>query len=55
MIRDGRRLAKNAHWLLGADWETLLTRPLDEVGETLGIEPIDDYPVQRSEGAPALA
>lgn len=55
MIRDGRRLAKNAHWLLGADWETLLTRLLDEVRETLGIVSIDDYPVQRSEGAAVLA
>lgn len=52
IIRDGWRLAKNAHWLPGADWETLLTRPLDAVGETLGIEPIDDYSVQRSEGSP---
>lgn len=55
IIRDGWRRAKNAHWLPGADWETLLTRLLDEVRETLGIVSIDDYPVQRSEGAAVLA
>ena len=55
MIRDGWRRAKHAAWLPGADWEWLLTRPLDEVRETLGVVPIGDYPVQRSQGAPAIA
>jgi len=55
MIRDGYKRAKQASWLPGADWEVLLERPLDEVRETLGVVPAEEYPVLRSEGAPALA
>ena len=55
MIRDGWRRARAAEWLPGADWESLLERPLDEVRQTLGVVPTEDYPAMRSEGAPALA
>ena len=55
MIRDGYRCAKKASWLPGADWETLLERPLDEVRETLGVVPVDSYEALRSTGAPAVA
>ncbi len=55
MIRDGYRRAKNASWLPGADWETLLTRPLDEVRRTLGVVPVEAYSELRSEAAPTLA
>ena len=55
MIRDGWRRARNAQWLPAADWEALLERPLSEVRETLGVVPAPEYPVMRSEGAPALA
>ncbi len=55
MIRDGFRRAKRASWLPGADWETLLERPLDEVRETLGVVPVGDYTALRSTGAPATA
>ena len=55
LIRDGYRRARDASWLPGADWENLLGRPLDEVRETLGVVPVGDYPVLRSEAAPALA
>jgi ubiquinone biosynthesis protein COQ4 len=55
LIRDGYRRARNAAWLPGADWEALLERPLDEVRDTLGVAPVGDYPVLRSEAAPALA
>lgn len=55
MIRDGWRRARHAAWLPAADWEALLERPLSEVRESLGVVPTDDYPVMRSEGAPALA
>ncbi len=55
MIRDGWRRARDAEWLPAADWEALLERPLSEVRETLGVVPTDEYPVLRSEGAPALA
>jgi len=37
-IREGFRLGKAAKGLPGADWETLLTRPLEEVRRELGIK-----------------
>ena len=55
MIRDGWRRARDAEWMPAADWEALLERPLEEVRQTLGVVPTEDYPVMRSEGAPALA
>lgn len=55
MIRDGYRRSGNASWLPGADWEALLSQPLDEVRKTLGVVPVESYAALRSEGAPALA
>jgi ubiquinone biosynthesis protein COQ4 len=55
MIRDAYRRAKNSSWLPGADWQTLLERPLDEVRETLGVVPVESYGGLRSAGAPAVA
>jgi ubiquinone biosynthesis protein COQ4 len=55
LIRDGLRRAKRAEWLPGADWEALLERPLEEVRQTLRVEPVGDYDGVRSQGAPALA
>jgi ubiquinone biosynthesis protein COQ4 len=55
MIRDGYRRSRNAARLPSADWETLLSRPLDEVRRTLGVVPVESYAELRSEGAPALA
>ncbi|MFK7894868.1 MAG: Coq4 family protein [Myxococcota bacterium] len=55
VIREGYRLAKQSNWLPGADWEALLPLPLDEARARLGIVPVSDYPVFRSEGAPAVA
>jgi len=55
MIRDGYRRSKKASWLPSADWETLLSRPLDEVRRTLGVVPVESYEALRSEGAPILA
>jgi ubiquinone biosynthesis protein COQ4 len=54
-IRDGYRRSRNAAWLPSADWETLLSRPLDEVRKTLGVVPVESYAELRSEGAPVLA
>lgn len=54
VIRDGFRRSKKADWLPGADWEALLPLPLDEARAILRIEPVGEYPVFRSEGAPAL-
>jgi ubiquinone biosynthesis protein COQ4 len=55
MIRDGFRRSGRAEWLPGADWEALLERPLEEVRATLGVEPVGEYRVVRSEAAPAIA
>ncbi len=55
MIRDGYRRAKATAWLPGADWEALLERPLEEVRQTLRVEPIGAYSELRSDGAPLLA
>ena len=55
LIRDGFSRSGRAAWLPGADWEALLERPLDEVRSTLGVEPVGEYRIVRSEGAPAIA
>lgn len=55
MIRDGFRRSGRAEWLPGADWEALLERPLEEVRATLGVKPVGEYRVVRSEAAPAIA
>lgn len=36
-IREGFRLGKRAQWLAAADWEYLLTQPLDAVRAELGV------------------
>jgi len=54
LIRGGFRRAKNVQWLPGADWEALLERPLSEVRRSLGIVPVEPYPVLRSAGAPVV-
>lgn len=38
-VREGYRLGKQAKWLPAADWEHLLTRPIDEVRQTLNCLP----------------
>ena len=42
-------------WLTDADFESLLTLPLDRVREMYDIEPGIPYTPIRSSGAPALA
>lgn len=42
-VREGYRLGKSATWLPGADWETLLSRPLDEVRAELNLGPLIHY------------
>lgn len=37
ILREALRRAKHAAWLPAADWETLLTQPLDEVRRQLGV------------------
>jgi ubiquinone biosynthesis protein COQ4 len=36
-LMEGFRVGKQAAWLPAADWETLLTLPLEEVRKTLNI------------------
>ena len=55
MIREGYRRGKAAAWLPGQDWEALLSRPLAEVRQELGLGDPPVYDEVRSEGAPALA
>jgi ubiquinone biosynthesis protein COQ4 len=40
---DGYRRGRRARFLWGADWQSLLERPLDEVRRDLGIEPVGSY------------
>ena len=55
MIRQAYRRGKQAAWLPGADWEQLLSRPLDEVRRDLGLQDLPVYQELRStEGRRAL-
>lgn len=54
-VWEGYRHGKQAHWLLGEDWDALLHQPIDEVRARLNIrEPIAYRRAQRELGA-ALA
>lgn len=48
MIREGYRRGRKANWLPGADWETLLARPLDQVRAELALEELPAYEEMRS-------
>lgn len=43
VLREGFRTGAKAQWLPAADWETLLTRPLSEVRETLTMPAPEHY------------
>ena len=43
-IFEGYRRGRAAGWLIGADWETLLSRPVEEVRSQFGIKPAVYYP-----------
>ena len=43
-VREAWRLGGKAGWLAGQDWEALLSRPLAEVRQMLGIQPPVIYP-----------
>ena len=54
-IRRGYGRGRRAAWLPGADWETLLGRPLDDVRAELGLGALPEYAEVRStEGELAL-
>ncbi|MDE1172514.1 MAG: Coq4 family protein [Parvibaculaceae bacterium] len=42
-VLEGHRLGRKAQWMPAADWEHLLTRPLAEVRQTLGLTPPVQY------------
>lgn len=44
----GFRAGRRAQWLPAADWEHLLTLPLDEVRERLGVSTPPVYPEMRA-------
>jgi ubiquinone biosynthesis protein COQ4 len=48
MIRQAYKRGRRAAWLPGADWETLLARPLDEVREELDLLDLPVYDEVRS-------
>lgn len=55
MIRQAYKRGRQAVWLPGADWETLLPRPLDDVRSELGLQDLPVYEELRSrEGDRAL-
>lgn len=43
-IFEGYRRGRAAKWLIGADWEVLLSRPLAEIRKEFGIRPAKHYP-----------
>ncbi len=56
LIRQGLRRGRAARWLVDADWETLLSRPLSEVREHFGSgEPADYTPLWSQEARAATS
>ena len=48
LIRDAYRRGRKASWLPGADWESMLARPIDEVRAELGLQDLPVYEEMRS-------
>ena len=55
MIRHGFRRGWRARWVVDAEWEKLMSCPLDQVRERLKLGPPPVYEAIRFEGAPRLA
>ncbi len=53
-FRNGLRRGRKAKWIVGADWEALLSMPLDQVRRLYDIDEMPAYEVVRSAGAPKL-
>jgi ubiquinone biosynthesis protein COQ4 len=43
-IFEGYRRGRRAKWLIGADWEALLSRPVEEIREEFAVRPASYYP-----------
>jgi ubiquinone biosynthesis protein COQ4 len=43
-ISEGYRRGRNAKWLIGADWETLLSHPVEAIREQFKVKPARYYP-----------
>jgi len=43
-IFEGYRRGRNAKWLVGADWEALLSRPVEEIRQQFAVMPARHYP-----------
>lgn len=55
LIRQGFRRGRQARWLVAADWEALLTRPLAEVRKDFSLNEPEPYVPLWSSGAPTAA
>jgi len=55
VMREGFRRGRRAAWLPAADWEALLSLPLEAAREKLGLETPPAYVPVRSAGAPVAA
>ena len=44
VIFEGYRRGRRAHWLIGADWETLLSRSVEEIRQQYAVPPAYYYP-----------
>ena len=57
-IFEGYRRGRSAGWLIGADWEALLGRPVEAIREQFAVRPASVYPLitaslRRGDGAAA--
>jgi ubiquinone biosynthesis protein COQ4 len=55
LVRTAFRRGRRSTWLVDRDWEALLSRPIDDLRDELGVGPPPAYEQVRSAGAPALA
>ena len=53
--QDGETRRATARWVVDAEWEKLMSCPLDQVRERLKLGPPPVYEAIRFEGAPRLA
>jgi ubiquinone biosynthesis protein COQ4 len=44
VVFEGYRRGRRAKWLVGADWEALLSRPVEEIREQYAVPPAHYYP-----------
>jgi ubiquinone biosynthesis protein COQ4 len=55
LVRQAFWRGRRAKWLIAQDWEALLSQPLDQLRDELGVGPPPQYEQMRSAAAPAIA